>query len=90
MDLFTAPLTDWLSHSFIDDLIYQCTDSLMFNRLIINWLIIWFIASNWLIDFIFLVCPDTEMTIFHDDFFKGMDVVVNALDNVAARQYMDR
>ncbi|XP_071795032.1 ubiquitin-like modifier-activating enzyme 6 [Asterias amurensis] len=35
------------------------------------------------------VCPDTEMTIFHDDFFKGMDVVVNALDNVAARQYMD-
>ncbi|XP_038073495.1 ubiquitin-like modifier-activating enzyme 6 [Patiria miniata] len=35
------------------------------------------------------VCPDTETTVFNDEFFKDMDVVVNALDNVAARQYMD-
>ncbi|XP_022102923.1 ubiquitin-like modifier-activating enzyme 6 [Acanthaster planci] len=35
------------------------------------------------------VCPETEMTVFNDEFFKAMDVVVNALDNVAARQYMD-
>ena len=39
---------------------------------------------------LFAVCPATEMTVFHDGFFKSMDIVVNALDNVAARQYMDR
>jgi len=34
------------------------------------------------------VCPDTEKT-YNDDFWKGLDVVVNALDNVKARQYVD-
>ncbi|KDE04948.1 ubiquitin-activating enzyme E1 1 [Microbotryum lychnidis-dioicae p1A1 Lamole] len=32
---------------------------------------------------------ETEGT-FGDDFFDGIDVVTNALDNVAARQYMDQ
>ncbi|EDQ87461.1 uncharacterized protein MONBRDRAFT_33365 [Monosiga brevicollis MX1] len=35
------------------------------------------------------VGADTEH-IFHDDFFAGLDGVANALDNVEARQYMDR
>uniref|UniRef100_A0A0E0EGH2 E1 ubiquitin-activating enzyme n=1 Tax=Oryza meridionalis TaxID=40149 RepID=A0A0E0EGH2_9ORYZ len=33
-------------------------------------------------------CPDTE-NVFHDTFWEGLDVVVNALDNVNARMYMD-
>ncbi|KAG8063770.1 hypothetical protein GUJ93_ZPchr0003g18187 [Zizania palustris] len=33
-------------------------------------------------------CPETEH-IFHDAFWEGLDVVVNALDNVNARMYMD-
>eukprot|EP00239_Pterosperma_sp_CCMP1384_P001938 CAMPEP_0197849798 /NCGR_PEP_ID=MMETSP1438-20131217/13250_1 /TAXON_ID=1461541 /ORGANISM="Pterosperma sp., Strain CCMP1384" /LENGTH=1008 /DNA_ID=CAMNT_0043462637 /DNA_START=225 /DNA_END=3251 /DNA_ORIENTATION=+ len=34
------------------------------------------------------VSPDTE-TVFDDDFWDGLDVVVNALDNVNARLYVD-
>ena len=34
------------------------------------------------------VCPETE-TIFDDQFFESLDMAVNALDNVAARRYMD-
>ncbi|KAM3392447.1 hypothetical protein ACQJBY_013535 [Aegilops geniculata] len=33
-------------------------------------------------------CPDTE-NVFHDTFWEGLDVVINALDNVSARMYMD-
>ncbi|KAJ1292546.1 hypothetical protein BS78_02G399900 [Paspalum vaginatum] len=32
--------------------------------------------------------PDTE-NVFHDTFWNGLDVVVNALDNVTARMYVD-
>ncbi|KAL1410395.1 E1 ubiquitin-activating protein [Vanrija albida] len=35
------------------------------------------------------VGPETEQQ-FGDEFFSKLDVVTNALDNVAARQYMDR
>lgn len=34
------------------------------------------------------VSPDTE-DVFNDAFWKGLDVVVNALDNVTARLYVD-
>ena len=34
------------------------------------------------------VSPDTE-DVFDDDFWQGLDVVVNALDNVNARLYVD-
>ncbi|GJN08164.1 hypothetical protein PR202_ga26057 [Eleusine coracana subsp. coracana] len=33
-------------------------------------------------------CPDTEH-VFHDAFWEGLDVAINALDNVDARMYMD-
>ncbi|GJN33501.1 hypothetical protein PR202_gb22110 [Eleusine coracana subsp. coracana] len=33
-------------------------------------------------------CPVTE-NVFHDTFWEGLDVVINALDNVTARMYMD-
>lgn len=33
-------------------------------------------------------CPDTE-NVFHDTFWDGLNVVINALDNVNARMYMD-
>ncbi|KAG0460335.1 hypothetical protein HPP92_023463 [Vanilla planifolia] len=32
--------------------------------------------------------PDTE-NVFHDGFWESLDVVINALDNVTARMYMD-
>ncbi|CAD6222332.1 unnamed protein product [Miscanthus lutarioriparius] len=32
--------------------------------------------------------PDTE-NVFHDTFWDGLDIVINALDNVNARMYMD-
>lgn len=35
------------------------------------------------------VCPDTQESIFTDLFFKSNDIIVNALDNVEARRYMD-
>ena len=35
------------------------------------------------------VGPDTE-NVFNDEFFKALDGVANALDNVDARRYMDR
>jgi len=35
------------------------------------------------------VCQDTESTVYNDAFFAGLDVVVNALDNLEARRYMD-
>uniref|UniRef100_A0ACD5XJJ0 Uncharacterized protein n=1 Tax=Avena sativa TaxID=4498 RepID=A0ACD5XJJ0_AVESA len=33
-------------------------------------------------------CPETEH-VFHDAFWEGLDVVINALDNVNSRMYMD-
>jgi len=36
------------------------------------------------------VCQDTETTVYTDAFFSGLHVVVNALDNLEARRYMDR
>ena len=36
------------------------------------------------------VFPGTEMEIFNDQFFQAQDIVVNALDNVEARRYVDR
>ncbi|EDO38775.1 predicted protein [Nematostella vectensis] len=35
------------------------------------------------------VCPDTEQDTFNDAFFESQEVVVNALDNVEARRYVD-
>ena len=35
------------------------------------------------------VSPETE-SIFNEDFWEGLDAVTNALDNVEARQYVDR
>ena len=34
------------------------------------------------------VCPETE-DVFNDGFWEGLDVIVNALDNVKARLYVD-
>jgi ubiquitin-activating enzyme E1 len=34
------------------------------------------------------VCPETE-DVFNDSFWEGLDVVINALDNVKARLYVD-
>jgi len=36
------------------------------------------------------VCQDTESTVYTDAFFNSLHVVVNALDNLEARRYMDR
>ena len=36
------------------------------------------------------VFPGTESKIYHDRFFMAQDLVVNALDNVEARRYVDR
>ena len=36
------------------------------------------------------MCPETEETLYTDQFFESQDIVVNALDNVEARRYMDR
>ncbi|XP_021348773.1 ubiquitin-like modifier-activating enzyme 6 isoform X2 [Mizuhopecten yessoensis] len=35
------------------------------------------------------VCPQTEAEHYNDDFFRNQDLVVNALDNVEARRYVD-
>lgn len=35
------------------------------------------------------VGPETAKTVYTDKFFEGLDIAVNALDNVAARRYMD-
>ncbi|XP_062516487.1 ubiquitin-like modifier-activating enzyme 6 isoform X2 [Corticium candelabrum] len=35
------------------------------------------------------VCPQTEKTMYNDSFFLNQDLIVNALDNVEARRYMD-
>eukprot|EP00048_Salpingoeca_helianthica_P016079 m.230351 g.230351 ORF g.230351 m.230351 type:complete len:1021 (-) comp17989_c0_seq1:244-3306(-) len=35
------------------------------------------------------VCTETQTDIFNDGFFLSQDVVVNALDNIAARLYVD-
>ena len=37
-----------------------------------------------------LVCPDTESSMYTDAFYESQDVIVNALDNVEARRYVDR
>jgi len=36
------------------------------------------------------VCVQTERTVYTDAFFEEQDLVVNALDNVEARRYVDR
>ncbi len=36
------------------------------------------------------VYPGTQAKTFHDAFFQAQDVVVNALDSVEARRYVDR
>ena len=36
------------------------------------------------------VCPQTEATVYPDSFFEAQDLIVNALDNVEARRYVDR
>eukprot|EP00106_Octopus_bimaculoides_P021056 XP_014788498.1 PREDICTED: ubiquitin-like modifier-activating enzyme 6 [Octopus bimaculoides] len=35
------------------------------------------------------VCPQTEHTIYTDTFFENQHILINALDNVEARRYMD-
>ena len=35
------------------------------------------------------VCVQTEKTVYPDSFFEGQDLVVNALDNLEARRYVD-
>uniref|UniRef100_A0A8W8HM69 E1 ubiquitin-activating enzyme n=1 Tax=Magallana gigas TaxID=29159 RepID=A0A8W8HM69_MAGGI len=35
------------------------------------------------------VCPQTEDRFYNDAFFENQDVVVNALDNIEARRYVD-
>lgn len=35
------------------------------------------------------VGPETEKTVYSDGFFQSLDIVVNALDNVAARRFVD-
>ena len=35
------------------------------------------------------VFPGTERKIYHDAFFQAQNIVVNALDNVEARRYVD-
>ena len=35
------------------------------------------------------VCVQTEKTNYPDSFFEAQDLIVNALDNVEARRYMD-
>ncbi|CAJ0953520.1 unnamed protein product, partial [Mesorhabditis belari] len=35
------------------------------------------------------VCPETE-PIFNDEFFGGLHCVLNAIDNVEARRYVDQ
>ncbi|XP_012944645.1 ubiquitin-like modifier-activating enzyme 6 [Aplysia californica] len=35
------------------------------------------------------VCPQTEETVYNDAFFENQSIIVNALDNVEARRYMD-
>ncbi len=36
------------------------------------------------------VFPGTERKVYHDHFYQTQTVVVNALDNVEARRYVDR
>ena len=38
----------------------------------------------------FPVCPETESSLYTDAFFESQNVIVNALDNVEARRYVDR
>ena len=40
--------------------------------------------------FFTVVCPETEEVIYNDEFFRIKNVIVNALDNVEARRYVDR
>lgn len=35
------------------------------------------------------VFPGTERDVYHNDFFRKQELVVNALDNVEARRYVD-
>ncbi len=40
--------------------------------------------------YIHVVFPGTEEQIYNDPFFRSLDIVVNALDNIEARRYVDR
>jgi len=40
--------------------------------------------------FVYAVGPQMETLVYTDGFFTNLDVVVNALDSVEARKYMDR
>ena len=41
--------------------------------------------------FIFIsVFPGTEEKVYNDKFYKSINIVINALDNVEARRYIDR
>ncbi|KAK3097072.1 hypothetical protein FSP39_006114 [Pinctada imbricata] len=42
-----------------------------------------------LYDHYLTVCPQTEDSVYHDAFFESQDLIVNALDNVEARRYVD-
>lgn len=42
-----------------------------------------------IMSFLLTVGPQTEDTIYTDAFFDSQDIIVNALDNVEARRYMD-
>ena len=35
------------------------------------------------------VCSQTEHTVYTDAFFENQNIVINALDNLEARRYMD-
>ncbi|CAG5125849.1 unnamed protein product [Candidula unifasciata] len=35
------------------------------------------------------VCSETENTVYTDEFFESQDIIVNALDNLEARRYVD-
>ena len=48
----------------------------------------YFLHVNVLISF--SVCPQTEESVYNDAFFERQDLIVNALDNVEARRYVDR
>ena len=37
-----------------------------------------------------LVFPGTEQQIYNDEFYQQLDIVINALDNIEARRYVDR
>jgi hypothetical protein len=51
---------------------------------------IYILASPLSFACIFVVSPETEEIIYTDEFFRCKNIIVNALDNVEARRYVDR